>query len=79
MKSFTDFFRSEGGIALISILWGLGLASLFKKSCVQPKCKVIEYRAPDADTVEKSIYYLESDRGTECYRYSPYAVKCSTN
>ena len=78
MINIKDFFESPVGIALISIIWGLGLSSLFKKTCSEPDCQVIEYRAPDADNLRDNIYHIEVDGATpDCYKYQAYAVHCS--
>lgn len=58
------------GQRVVSILLGLGLATLFQKACTDRKCILIQ--APPLKDLEK-FYYRH---GTDCYRYTPYMVPC---
>jgi hypothetical protein len=69
-----DFLKSRIGVIVISMVWGLGLASLFKKTC--PTCQTIEYRTPDQPKIKKQIFYLGPPDDPECYYYKSYVVKC---
>ena len=40
-------FTSNTGRILVSIIWGLGLAALFKKACEGRNCQVIQYQGPN--------------------------------
>ncbi len=64
------FETSEGKI-VISIIWGLGLACLFRKVCIGRNC--IVYKAPDPKTVEDNIYKFDG----KCYQYEPEPTKCN--
>ena len=66
-----DFLKSKRGQILISIIWGIGLAALFRRGCVANKCIVI--KGPNPEEVAKSIYKSNG----KCYKYSPYMTKCS--
>jgi hypothetical protein len=68
-----EFLKTRTGVILLSVVWGLGLATLFKRSCNEPGCKVVEYHGPPlSDT--KLIW----QQGTEsCYRIQPYPSSCS--
>jgi hypothetical protein len=68
-----DFLKSEAGIIIISIVWGLGLATLFKRSCQGPNCKVIEYRGPPVTNMK---YAWKYDGDDKCYGWTPYLTKC---
>jgi hypothetical protein len=68
-----DFFNSRLGMILVSIIWGLGLSTLFRKACQGRHCQVILYRGPDPDEI-KDTYY---EYGTgKCYQYQPYMTNC---
>lgn len=67
------FLKSPVGIIIISIIWGLGLATLFKRSCEGNNCKIIEYRGP---AMSNSKYYWQYDGDQKCYEWSPYLTKC---
>lgn len=70
-----EFLKSKVGVIIISIIWGLGLATLFKKSCDSgSNCKVIEYRGPT--TEESQGVWRNGDN--QCYRLKPYLVDCKS-
>lgn len=68
-----DFFKSKTGIIILSIIWGLGLSTLFRKACQGRKCHVIVYNGPDPNEI-KDTYY-EYGNG-QCYQYDPLLTKC---
>ena len=61
------------GRILISIIWGLGLAAIFRKVCKGRGCILI--KAPDPNVVKENIYRFDK----KCYKYKPYTVKCTGN
>uniref|UniRef100_A0A6C0J4D9 Uncharacterized protein n=1 Tax=viral metagenome TaxID=1070528 RepID=A0A6C0J4D9_9ZZZZ len=67
-----EFLLSEVGIIIISIIWGLGVATLFRFGCDTPACKVIEYRGPPI----KDIKYKWKYGGQKCYNIEPYVTSC---
>lgn len=70
-----DFFGSKVGIILISIIWGLGLSTLFRKACQGRKCQVIVYQGPDPTEIRNTYYNYGT--GT-CYQYTPRLTPCET-
>lgn len=68
--NLTQALNTRLGATLISVLLGLGLASLFRKACKGNGCVVVQ--APDAEEVKQSVYRL----GGECYKYTPHIVPC---
>lgn len=68
-----QIFKSRIGIIIISIIWGLGLSTLFRKACQGRKCQVIVYNGPDPQEI-KDTYY-DYGNGT-CYQYYPFISKC---
>ena len=68
-----DFLKSRTCVVIISIIWGLGLATLFKKSCEGKKCNIIQYKGPDLNWINNSIF----NYGTpNCYKYKPILNSC---
>jgi hypothetical protein len=65
--------NSEKGQIAISVLLGLGLASLFRKVCSEGNCIVIQ--GPPLEDVENKIFKQES----KCYRYKAVSSKCENN
>jgi hypothetical protein len=67
-----EFTKSRTGIIILSIIWGLGLATLFTQSCSEPGCKVIEYRGPPMADTKVAWKY-----GTQkCYTIKPEPSAC---
>ena len=67
MKNLLD---TRTGQIMISIILGLGLAALFKKSCEGGKC--IVFQAPSKD-ITKNIYKQDS----KCMKFKSEATKCN--
>jgi len=65
-------FTSEKSKIFLSIIWGLGLSTLFSKSCAYNKCEIIEYRGPPKE-LEKKIWNYGDKK---CYRLQPQVVDC---
>lgn len=67
---FQRLLHTETGRTIISIILGLGIASLFRKACKDRSC--IAFRAPPLKDLEKDTYKLDD----KCYQYTPKTVKC---
>jgi hypothetical protein len=67
-----EFIQSKTGIILISVIWGLGLATLFKKSCEGYNCNVIKYQGPTNDDIKHVWKYTNN----KCYKFNPYLSEC---
>jgi hypothetical protein len=70
MGSIQDIMKDDVGIKVISVILGLGLAAIFRKTCVGNGCVVV--KSPGKRELDDYIYKLQDD----CYKYTPYAVKC---
>jgi len=62
--------QSKLGRFLISVILGLGLATLFRKSCKSKECTV--FLAPDVSSIKDDIYSYDN----KCIKYKEKAVKC---
>ena len=58
------------GKIIISCILGLGLASLFKKICVDDNCLII--KSPPINKIQNKIFGLEN----KCYKYNPKMTEC---
>jgi len=67
----TRILQSEAGRVVVSLLLGLGMASLFRKGCDTLNC--LNFRAPDSEEIEKNVYRY----GDGCVKYAHRAVPCS--
>jgi len=70
--NFHRILNSTLGVYIISILLGLGLATLFKKSCSNDRCRV--FKAPPLEKLSKMFKY-----DNKCYKYSLNAGRCDGN
>lgn len=68
-----DLLESSSGQILISIILGLGLATLFRKACTSNNCIII--KSPNLKEIEKYYYKVDGD----CYKYTPYVTKCASD
>ena len=65
--------ENETGNAILSIIFGLGLASIFRKVCKTNDCIII--KGPDPKFIEKNIFRYNK----KCYKYNSYATDCKKN
>ena len=61
--------NTEVGQRIVSIIIGLGLASMFRKVCSNNNCLVI--KGPKIVEMDK---YYKIDK--KCYKYNPYPINC---
>jgi hypothetical protein len=73
MLRFSKFLHGETGRILMSIILGLGLATLFRKACKGRNCVV--QKAPPLDEIDGKIYKFQN----KCYKYNSVSVKCDKN
>ena len=66
-----DILNNNLGRIVISIIWGLGLACLFRKVCKGKNCIVI--KAPNPEDLKGRIF----KHNEECYKYDTYTVSCN--
>jgi hypothetical protein len=70
--NFKRLLNTPVGITFISILLGLGLASLFRKVCKDRNC--IEFNGPIIGEISGKTYKYDE----KCYKYEATPVKCDT-
>jgi len=73
MVNFQRLLHSSIGITFISILLGLGLATLFRKVCKDKTC--IEFNGPILAEVNGKIF----KHGEKCYQYKLETDVCKEN
>ena len=54
MRIFRKLINSENGRILLSIILGLGLSAIFKKSCDSRSCLVFE--SPPLEELRENVY-----------------------
>jgi hypothetical protein len=73
MLRLAKFLHGETGRILMSIILGLGLASLFRKVCKDRDC--ISFNGPVIGDIDGKIYQY----GEKCYQYQSNAESCDQN
>lgn len=68
------FVHSKTGRIMMSILLGLGLASLFRTVCKNKDCFI--FHAPPLDEFKDKIY---KNADNKCVKYKSVATKCDAN
>ena len=66
------FIHSNQGKYLMSILLGLGLATLFRSVCKGSRCNVI--KAPPMEEIDGQIYKLNG----KCYKIKTNPITCDS-
>jgi hypothetical protein len=70
--SLQRVLHTDNGKLLISVILGLGLATLFRKSCSDKGC--LEFKGPKLDEIKGQVFKYEND----CYTFKPNPTKCSS-
>jgi hypothetical protein len=68
-----EIFKKRPMVILISILWGLGLATLFAGVANRRNCIV---RGEEPKSIQSKIFSYPNKNN--CYSYSSYLVPCNT-
>ena len=63
--------NSERGKIVLSILLGLGLATLFRQSCTSNKCLI--FKAPTLDQIKNKVFNYNN----KCYKFTEKSVSCN--
>jgi hypothetical protein len=65
-----DVMRSETGSIVVSVILGLGLATVFRRACSGGACIVV--KGPPVKEISNNTYKINDD----CWRYTPYVTRC---
>ena len=55
---------------IVSVIWGLGLAAIFRRACKGRSCIII--KSPDVKEFEKGVY----DFNNKCYTFKSKVTNC---
>jgi hypothetical protein len=69
--NFYKFVSSETGKILMSMILGLGLATIFRASCKGKNC--IIYHAAPLEEIKDKVYKIDK----KCYKFNSTPVKCN--
>ena len=64
------FVHSDTGKTIMSMLLGIGLATLFRVACKGKQCRVVE--SPPLEEIEDQTYKFDG----KCYKMEKNAIKC---
>ena len=64
--------KTDFGSKLLSIIMGLGLATLFRKVCKGRNCMI--FKGPPMEEVQKTVY----KKNDKCYQFNYENVDCDT-
>ena len=70
MSMFSDILNDEKGKIIISIIWGLGLATLFRRACKGRNCIII--KGPKPNELEGKIFKFDN----KCFSYQAESTSC---
>jgi hypothetical protein len=70
--SLKRVLHTDNGKMLIAVILGIGLATLFRKSCSNKEC--LEFKGPKLDDIKDKVFKYEN----ECYTFKPNPAKCSS-
>ena len=70
MSIFTNILNNKYGKIILSVIWGFGLATIFRKICKGRDCIVI--KGPKPKNTDDKVFRF-NDR---CYKYKSQATSC---
>lgn len=70
MGIFGDLSNDETGKIIISLIWGFGLAALFRKVCKGRECIII--RGPKPLELDGKVFKFND----KCYAYTSQSTNC---
>uniref|UniRef100_A0A6C0CS14 Uncharacterized protein n=1 Tax=viral metagenome TaxID=1070528 RepID=A0A6C0CS14_9ZZZZ len=73
LQKLQKAIHTKFGQIVISIILGLGLASIFRKACDELNC--LSFTAPKTSEVEKTIY----KHGNDCFKFKATTKNCDKN
>ena len=68
--NFKRLLHSKLGKYIVSILLGLGLATLFRKACNKRNCLV--FQAPTLNKIKNQAFKFDN----KCYKFTPRTEAC---
>jgi hypothetical protein len=73
MINIHKYFKTKAGIYLLSVLLGIGVATLFRKVCQGDMCTL--FKAPKPELVVDKIFKFDG----KCYKYNVEHINCKNN
>ncbi len=73
LMDFSKFLKSDVGRKLMSVILGLGLATVLRERCKGKRCNYIT--SPPFEEINSKTFRFEE----KCYKYQPEAVSCDNS
>lgn len=73
MKNISAAMHTKLGQTIVAIILGIGLASLFRKTCSKSDC--YDFKAPPTKEILNTAYQY----GDGCYEFTTETKKCSSS
>ena len=70
MSTLSSLISSPTGKVVMSVIWGLGLAALFRRACNGRSC--IVYMGPKPSIIQENIFRHDG----KCYKYNTKRTNC---
>lgn len=64
--------HTKFGTYLISVILGIGLSSIFRKTCDDKDC--LEFKGPHHDDIVENIY----KHNKKCFKYNSSTISCNS-
>ena len=68
-----EIIHSKNGKILMSIILGIGAATLFRKTCKKRNCLV--FKSPPLQNIKEKIFEYDN----KCYKFQENIKKCNNN
>ena len=72
VNKFINVMHTNHGRMIISIVLGIGLASIFRKTCKAAGC--FKFISPPTKEVKESVYLHDG----ACYKFTTETIKCGS-
>ena len=71
LRNIVSSMHTKNGKIIISIILGLGFASIFRKVCNDTNC--LDFKGPDLDELKDKVF----QHNENCYKFTPHSVTCN--
>ena len=71
-KNLQNIIKTPTGKLVVAVILGVGLATLFRRSCEEKAC--IKFKAPNPAEITANAY----KHGELCYKFVPVTKECTS-
>jgi len=69
--NYMNIFKNNLSKIILGILWGFGLAVIFRHACLGKNCVI--YKSPVPASIKNNIYSFDE----KCFQYKPVSTTCT--